>query len=73
MHGNEVVYEHLGPKVDYILVSHSSTHMLFDIRASHSFISLLFASILGLEYDTSYPSLILKTSMGGVCDISAIC
>ena len=37
---------------DMILVSSSWAHILFDTGASHSFISTLFASILGLELET---------------------
>ena len=35
-----------------VLVSSSWAHVLFDTGASHSFISRLFASILGLEFET---------------------
>ena len=37
---------------DMILVFSSWAHILFDTGASHSFISALFASILGLELET---------------------
>ena len=35
-----------------ILVSSSWAHDLFDNGVSHSFISILFASMLGLEFET---------------------
>ena len=34
-----------------VLVSSSWAHTLFDTGASHSFISVLFKSMLGLEYE----------------------
>ena len=34
-----------------LLVSSSWAHVLFDSGASHSFISMLFVSVLGLEYE----------------------
>ena len=36
---------------DMALVSSSWAHILFDTSASHSFISILFASMLGLKHE----------------------
>ena len=40
--------------------------MLFDNGASHSFISMLFASVLDLEYEDLYSIMYLDTSIGEV-------
>ena len=56
-----------------ILISHSWAHVLFDTGASHSFISLLFAQLLGLEISELDYVLTLGTPMGGVADVSSVC
>ncbi|XP_060967115.1 uncharacterized protein LOC133035345 [Cannabis sativa] len=48
-----------------VLISHSWAHVLFDTGASHSFISLMFASMLGLSWETFSPALHLSVPMGG--------
>ena len=62
------------PVVDgTVLVSHSWAQVLFDTGASHSFISMLFASVLQLSVDTHDPPLTLSTPMGGIAEVSMIC
>ena len=56
-----------------ILIFHSWTHVLFDTGASHSFISMFFAQMLGLECSVLDHVLTLGTLMGGVTDVSTIC
>ena len=56
-----------------IHVSHSWAHVLFDTGATHSFISMLFASVLQLETETCSSSLTLSTPMGGIAEVSIIC
>ena len=56
-----------------ILISHSWAHVLFDTSASHSFISMLFAQILGLECFVLDHVLTLGTPMGGVTNVSTVC
>lgn len=46
---------------------------MFDTGASHSFISLLFAQILGLEFFELGHVMILGTPMGGVMDLTIVC
>ena len=56
----------IGSIVDgMLLVSSSSAHNLFDTNASHSFISMLFASMLRLEYEP-----LESTLSVGVCHAS---
>ncbi|EXC31837.1 Transposon Ty3-I Gag-Pol polyprotein [Morus notabilis] len=55
-----------------ILVSHSWAQVLFDTGATHSFISMLFASVLQLSVDTHDPPLTLSTPMGGIAEVSMI-
>ena len=43
------------------LISHWWTHVLFDIGVTHSFISLLFASVLHLDVHTHKTPLTLST------------
>ena len=56
-----------------IHVSHSWAHVLFDTGATHSFISMLFASVLQLETETCSSPLTLSTPMGGIAEVSIIC
>ena len=56
-----------------ILISHSWAHVLFDTGATHSFISMSFASSLQLEMNLSTSPLLLTTPMGGVGEVSMIC
>ncbi|XP_006854885.2 uncharacterized protein LOC18444659, partial [Amborella trichopoda] len=56
-----------------VLISHSWAHVLFDTGASHSFISLMFASMLGLSWETFSPALHLSVPMGGHGEVSTIC
>ena len=56
-----------------ILISHSWAHVLFDTGASHSFISMLFAQMLGLECSVLDNLLTLGTPMGRVTDVSTVC
>ena len=56
-----------------ILISYFWDHVLFDTGASHSFISMSFATSLQLEMNLSTSSLLLTTPMGGVGEVSMIC
>ena len=56
-----------------ILISHSWAHVLFYTSVSHSFISLLFAQLLGLKFSDLDYVLTLGTPMGGVADMSSMC
>ncbi|XP_062075627.1 uncharacterized protein LOC133779722 [Humulus lupulus] len=56
-----------------VLISHSWAHVLFDIGVSHSFISLMFASMLGLSWETFSTTLQLSVPMGGHGEVSTIC
>lgn len=47
-----------------ILVSRSLAHVLFDIGATHSLISMSFMSILGFEPEGLNPPLFLHSSTG---------
>ena len=47
--------------------------MYFDTGASHSFISMLFASVLGLECEVHGPTLILGTPLRGTYSLSTMC
>ena len=46
-----------------VLVFSSWSHTLFDIGASHSSISILFASMLGLEYESLDSTLSVKVHL----------
>ena len=56
-----------------ILSSHSWAHVLFDTGATHSFISMSFASSLQLEMNLPTSPLLLTTPMGRVGKVSMIC
>ncbi|KAL5571040.1 hypothetical protein UlMin_020637 [Ulmus minor] len=56
-----------------IIISNSWARALFDTGASHSCISKLFVSILGLEIQPFYPPPILMTPMGGHALVSFVC
>ena len=56
-----------------ILVSSSWAHTLFDTGASHSFISILFASILGLEHELLDSTLSVGVLLGQDCELSYYC
>ena len=58
---------------DTILVSHSWAQVLFDTGATHSFISMLFASVRQLGIDMHDPPLTLSMPMGGIAEASMIC
>ena len=56
-----------------ILVSNSWAHALFDSGASHSFISVAFAGVLGLEYENLGQALAVSVPVGGTCNLSLVC
>lgn len=58
---------------DMILVSHFWAHVLFDIGATHSFISMLLVSILQLDIETCMSPLVVSTLIGNMIEISMIC
>ena len=58
---------------DMLLVSSSWAHVLFDTGASHSFISMLFASMLGLEYEPLESTLSMGVPLGRDCEFSFWC
>ena len=55
-----------------VLISHSWAHVLFDTGASHSFISVAFASVLRLEFERLESPLQLDTP-GGSNEVSLVC
>ena len=55
---------------DVILVSSSWARMLFDTSASHSFISIPFVSMLGLEYEPLDSTLSMGVPLGLDCKLS---
>ena len=60
-----------GTTVDgMLLVSSSWAHVLFDTGASHSFISMLFVSMLGLEYESLKSTLSMGVPLGRDCELS---
>ena len=56
-----------------VLVSSSWAHVLFDTSASHSFISTLFTSILGLEFETLSLVMSVGVLFGRDCELSYGC
>ena len=56
-----------------LLVSSSWAHVLFDTGASHSFISMLFVSMLGLEYEPLESTLSVGVPQGRDCELSFQC
>ena len=63
-----------GSIVDGMLpISSSLAHVLFDMGASHSFICMLFASILGLEYEPLESTLSVGVSLGRDCELFFQC
>ena len=56
-----------------LLVSNSWAHVLFDTSASHSFISMLFASIIGLENEPLESALSVGVPLGRDCELSFRC
>ena len=60
-----------GTAVDsVVLVSSSLAHTLFDTGVSHSFISILFASMLGLEPEPLDSTLSMGVPLGRDCEFS---
>ena len=53
--------------------SSSWAHVLFDTGASHSFISMLFSSMLGLEYEPLEYVLSVGVPLGRDCELSFRC
>ena len=63
-----------GTTVDgMLLVSSSWAHILFDAGASHSFISMLFVSMLRLEYEPLESTLSVGVPLGRDCELSFQC
>lgn len=56
-----------------ILISNSWVHALFDIDASYSFISMVFASILGLEFENSDQIVNVSVPLERACNLSLVC
>ena len=56
-----------------ILISSSWAHALFDTGASHSFISALFARMLGLEYELLDSVMSVGVPLGRYCELSYHC
>lgn len=52
-----------------VLVSSSWGHVLFDTRASHSFISTLFVNILGLEFESLDSVMSVGVPLGRNCEL----
>ena len=60
----------VGTTVDgMLLVSSSWGHILFDTGASHSFIYMLFVSVLGLEYEPLESTLSVSVPLGRDCEL----
>ena len=53
-----------------VLVFSSCAHTLFDTGASHSFISVLFAGMLGLEYEPLDSTLTVRRPLGRDFELS---
>ena len=63
-----------GSTVDgMLLISSSWVHVLFDIGASHSFISMLFVSMLRLEYEPLVSTLSMGVPLGRDIELSFGC
>ena len=56
-----------------VLVSSSWAHVLFDNGASYSFISTLFVSILGLEFEILDLVMSVGVPLGRDCELSYGC
>ena len=56
-----------------VLVSSSWAHVLFDTGASHSFISAMFARMLGLEYEPLDSIMSVGVPLGRDCELSHRC
>ena len=64
----------MGTTVDGMtLVSSSWAHTLFDTGASHSFIFILFASMLGLEHEPLDSTLSVRVPLSQDCELSYHC
>ena len=64
----------VGTAIDSMrLLSSSLAHVLFDIAASHSFISMLFVSMLGLDYETVESTLSVGIPLGTYCELFFQC
>ena len=64
----------VGTTVDsMLLVSSSWAYVLFDISASHSFISMLFANMPELEYEPLESTLSVGVQLDRDCDLSFRC
>ena len=53
-----------------VIVSSSWTHTLFDIGSSNSFVLVLFASMLGLEYEPLDSTLSMEVPLGRDYELS---
>ena len=63
-----------GTTVDgMLLFSNYWAHVLFDTGASHSFTSILFMSMLGLEYETLESTLSVGVPLGRDYELSFQC
>ena len=58
---------------DMLLVSSSCAHVLFDTSTSHSFISMLFVSMLRLEYEPLESTLSVGVPLGRDYELSFQC
>ena len=56
-----------------VLVSSYWAHTLFDTGASHSFISILFVNMLGLEYELLDSTFSMGVPLGRDCELSYCC
>ena len=56
-----------------VLVSSSWAHVLFDTSESHSFISALFVSILGMGFETLDSVMSVGVPLGRDCELSYGC
>ena len=58
---------------DMVLVSSSWSHTLFDTGAFHSLISILFVSMLHLEYEPLDSNLSVEVPLGRHCELLYHC
>ena len=58
---------------DMILCFSTWAHVLFDSRATHSFTSASFASLLDIEFVPLHYSLCVETPVGGKVEIEWVC
>ena len=56
-----------------VLVFNSWAHTLFDTSASHSFIPVLFANMLGLKHESLDSTLSVGVPLGRDCELSYRC